>query len=450
MPVTEADPATDLANARAYTDIPLFQPEDSPEAGFVRDPRTYFMKPYRELGPIFRMRFRGEEVVCLGGREANKAVWKHHDWWDYYRTNRIFREQFSDRYLNQLEGGPYRKKRRRTTMGFKPSVIMQHTGGMSRILYTEIDKLGGAPADIRPLCMRLVINMTGRVLLQEDLPAGMDEAMATSNKEMLKASSLGWKRWLWYMYPPKVLRRQKIFAYLNEVLDRREKQPPEQEDILSLILAAHPVDEPPIPRYELVHDLSQMFMGGSTTSAMLICWSLLQTYLDRDWLAEVRAELDEHWNPDDFRRMSTFPKLRATLLEAERLRPPVPIFPRFAARTFAYNGYTVPEGIQVVHLHTLCHFMEEEYDQPLEFRPQRFLQDENLPHREVHGTYGGGQHVCVGQNLARIQPPVAVADILHRFDLEFPDGPPSLRDRYDVVLAPVENPVRVRFVPRKR
>ena len=41
-----------------------------------------------------------------------------------------------------------------------------------------------------------MIAMISRVLIQKNLPDGMDETMAISNKEMLKSASMGWKRWL--------------------------------------------------------------------------------------------------------------------------------------------------------------------------------------------------------------------------------------------------------------
>ena len=92
-------------------------------------------------------------------------------------------------------------------------------------------------------------------------------------------------------------------------------------------MKAHPQTEPPIPRYELVHDLSQLFMGGSTTTSLLVAWILLYVYQDSEWLGELRAEL-ESWDPDSFQKLDQYPKLWATVLEIERLKPPVPVFNR--------------------------------------------------------------------------------------------------------------------------
>ena len=76
-------------------------------------------------------------------------------------------------------------------------MLMTYTGRMSEVLFREIDKLSGQLTDLRLFCMAAIISVTGRILLQEDLPQGMERTMAISNREMLKVSSLGWRRWLW-------------------------------------------------------------------------------------------------------------------------------------------------------------------------------------------------------------------------------------------------------------
>ncbi len=416
---------------------------------YFSGPSTAFLKPYQEMGPVFRTRIFGQEQVALGGVEANRFVWGNNDLWDYHTSNRMFREQFSDRYLNQLDGAEYQHKRRRVNQGFKPSMLASHAGSMAEVLHREIAKLPEGRTELRLFCMRAVIKMTSQVLLQTDLPDGMDTTMAISNKEMLRASSLGWKRWLWYQYPPKRFRRWKIFKFLGQVIDERDANPQAKnnDDILSLILQAiTPEERASMPRHELIHDLSQLFMAGSTTSSMIICWALLQSLADESWLGELRTELAP-WDAANLTGMANFPRLKATGLETERMRPGVPVFNRTCGKDFEFEGHAVKAGTPVLHLHTLAHFLEECYEDPLVFRPQRFMENPDLPDRWVHGTYGGGAHQCVGQPLARLQPAIAIAEILRNYDLEF-DEKPSLEERYDSVTAPREKALMVRFVKR--
>jgi cytochrome P450 len=434
---------------KKYSEIPVYTPADGRDclAGHKANPLFSFVEAYRALGPIFRCRYVGTEVVMMGGLPANEAIWANNDYWDYHKSNAHFREQFNDRYLNQLEGTEFYKKRRRTVQGFKPSVLLAQTPGMSRVLFDEIEALRGEPVELRIFSMRLYICMTARVLMQTDLPPGLDRTMAISNRDMLRAPLFGKWRHLFYLKPSRIWRRRKIFAYLGRVLDQRAQSPVAKEDILSLVLAAHPKDEPPIPRQELIYDLSQLMMGGSTTTSQLILWTLIYLSRNPDWLAELREELSS-WNPNEFTGMAHFPKLRATLLEMERLRPPGPIVQRISARPFGFHGYEIPAGTKVAHLQTLCHFLPEFYESPREFRPRRFLDNPALPLKNVHGIFAGGAHACVGQPLVRVVAPLLVADIVTRYDLEFTTSV-SLDAKLDVVVTPKEKAIVARFVRRK-
>jgi cytochrome P450 len=441
-------PPPKLDSLKPVAEIPFYRPEGESDctAAYRRDPLLAFRPAYEKLGPIFRCKFIGRDVVAMGGLEANDLIWSNNDYWDYHQTNAHFREQFDETYLNQLEGEAFYRKRRRTAQGFKPSVLLGQCGDMSRALYREVEEIGDRRVEMRLFCMRLIICMTGRVLMQTDLPKGMDRTMAISNRDMLRAPTLGKWRHLFYWKPARIYRRKKIFRFLGRLLDERQRSAVPKEDILSLILAAHPADAPPIPRQELIYDLSQLFMAGSTTTSQVILWALLYLAKNPGWLAELQEEL-KAWDPFQFTGMTAFPKLKATLLEIERLRPPGASLTRISARDFAFRGYRIPKGTAVLHLGTLCHFLPEIYDDPLAFRPQRFLDNPALPPKHAHGIFGGGAHSCVGQPLVRILSPLLVADLISRYDVKF-ETEFSLQPRLDVVTTPVERKIWARLVPR--
>jgi cytochrome P450 len=435
-------------NLKPISELPIFRPPGEIDCAkaFKIDPPMVFVDAYKKLGPIFRCRFVGRDVVAMGGLEANELIWGHNELWDYHLTNAHFREQFDESYLNQLEGEAFYKKRRRTAQGFKPSVLMAQTASMSKALYQEIDDVISGPIEMRLFCMRLIICMTSRVLMQTDLPKGMDRTMAISNRDMLRAPSLGKWRHLFYWKPARIWRRRKIFSFLGRLIDLRAKSPVPKEDILSVILAAHPATEPPIPRQELIYDLSQLFMAGSTTTSQVILWTLIYLMKDPAWLAELREELKD-WDPFNFTSMSPYPKLKATLLETERLRPPGQAITRITAQDFSFHGYLIPKGTPVLHLQTLCHYLPEIYEDPLAYRPQRFIENPSFPPKNAHGIFGGGAHACVGQPLVRILTPLLVADVITKYDVKF-ETPLSLRAKIDVVTTPAEKDIWGRLVPR--
>lgn len=426
-------------------DLPQYSKDGGSFAqAFYADPIGTPLSVYKDLGPIFSMQFHGKTMVAMGGVEANRTVWRTRDLWDYHTSNQHFREQFTDRYLNQLEGREYIEKRKRVQAGFKTKMLMTHTGTMGDVVIREIEKTQGEWIDLRSFCMKLIIAMTSRALMQVDLPEGMDTTMAISNKMMLRADTLGPWRHLYYLRPDRIYRRQKIFNYLGSIIDaRKDLEGSEQaDDILSLSLKAHPKDAPPIGRQELIHDLSQLMMAGSTTTSHLVLWHFLMLEAHPDWLSTLREEL-EAWDTHGFSDMGQFPNLKASCLEIERIRPSSTFFNRLSQKPFEFEGKHIPAGTWVMHLHVLAHFLEDIYTDPLAFRPERFLENPDLPHRDVHGLYGGGSHVCVGSPFARILTPTVIGNAFAHFEVEWKEQPDT-QAHIETVLAPVK-PAIVRF-----
>jgi cytochrome P450 len=136
---------------------------------------------------------------------------------------------------------------------------------------------------------------------------------------------------------------------------------------------------------------------------------------------------------------------RATVLETERLRPPIPIFYRMARNDFRFCGAQVPAYTLCVHPIALTHFLEEVYPEPLSFLPERHLQ--RTWSQSVIGTFGGGTHLCLGHNLAHIQTPLALAALLKHYDYELLEMP-SLDYVLDPVTTPIEKSISIELRSR--
>jgi cytochrome P450 len=139
------------------------------------------------------------------------------------------------------------------------------------------------------------------------------------------------------------------------------------------------------------------------------------------WLAELRAELDG-WDGKDVMALSRLPKLKATIMEAQRYYPLVFFNFRQAARNFEYKGFQFETGQFITHAQSTCHFLEEMYVDPLEFKPQRFVEDGRFI-AKTNGFFGGGTHICLGRNYTMLQTPIALAQMIKYYDIEFAGDP---------------------------
>ena len=101
-------------------------------------------------------------------------------------------------------------------------------------------------------------------------------------------------------------------------------------------------------------------------------------------------------------------------MEAERLFPAAPVLPRVPAEDMDFIGHYLNKGSHCLHMLTLMHFDESIYEDPFQFKPQRWL-DHSYP-KQAHGTFGGGSHICLGMNVARIQMPITLGFLLSNYN----------------------------------
>jgi cytochrome P450 len=432
--------------------LPEFRAGDpivGPTLALRRNPLTALIEPYRRFGRIFRMRLLGRSVVVIAGLDANEFAWRDAGQWAWASSGAVFRDQFGPNYLTQLDGAAHDARRKRLAPAFRPHAAQRQVPVMAEVWFDALTAHAGQVVDLRSLCSRLVVEATARALVDIDVPEGAEDDLAALEHDLFAGPAFGSFRRAWFSRPSHRARKRAFTALLTHaVRDRRRDW--SGDDLLSEILRglSHGALIPPVE--DLVADMVFLLHAGSDSTATQVLWTLLLLQSRPDWAAELRAEL-EVWAPEYASTLGGFPRLQATVLEAERLRPAIPFSVRVAARDLEFSSRQIPEGTTVLHAATLTHFLDEIYDDPTAFRPERFLLDGGSrtadPPARAHGTFGGGPHGCPGQPLARLHVPLAVAILTKHAEL-VPFGPVSLRARLDGVATPVERSLPVRLAVR--
>lgn len=440
---------TKQPTTRQLRDLPIYQvgaPLIGTTKRFQSEPLTFHVEPYHRYGPLYRIRLFNQTMLVMAGLEANEFVWRNSDLWQYGQMHRVFREGYDETCVLQLEGEPHRVKHRRMVQGFKPSALLPFAPEICDELFSTLAALPDEVPDLRILCKQITANITCYALLQASLPPGTNTKIDTFAHMLLLGNILGPLRHLWYKHPRYHRLKAELVELIEGFLKQRAEHPPAKDDILSTLLKGCPSGSDSLSHQEIVHDVLFLFQAGTVTTATLLLWSLLYLYQHPQWLAELREELCT-WSPEQLTDLESWPKLKATIIELERLRPAEPFLMLTSGRDFEWHGLEVPRGTQVFHAAAVTHFLPEIYDDPLSFKPQRFLNGISYPPK-THATYGGGAHFCIGQPLARSTVALSLASIVTNYDLVF-DPPPSLQPTLRVVITPAEPTLPVRFVPRR-
>jgi cytochrome P450 len=356
----------------------------------MRDPVGYHLEAYRRHGPIYRTTFFGHETLCLGGLDANDFIWGNAANFDYGASRKVFGEQFGPAYLTQLDGEPHKKKRRRLNPAFRPDFLMRASAGMTAALNANLAAAAGTEVELRRFCYKMLIRMTSTALLGLTLPPDVEDAILLVERDLLIGSIFSPIRQYWLNRPAYHRSKKKVIDYLGQLVDRWMHEPGHGNDMFAAAIKNQP-DEEPLTRDELIGDLYLLLTGGLNSTANLALWSLMYIFHRPDWLAQLREEIAAV-PPAAFTAMKQWPRIKATALEIERLRPATPLLTFITAQDFEFKGLHVPKGTALTHFLTLTHYLPEIYGDPENFRPERFLGETEYPAR-THVPFGGGAHI---------------------------------------------------------
>jgi cytochrome P450 family 135 len=98
------------------------------------------------------------------------------------------------------------------------------------------------------------------------------------------------------------------------------------------------------------------------------------------------------------------------------------------------GGYRIPAGAMVMPSIVAIHFREDIYDEPDEFRPERFL--EGAPESYAWIPFGGGVRRCIGASFAQFEMRVIIRAILTRGELRAADPAPEHPRLRNITVAP--------------
>jgi cytochrome P450 len=232
---------------------------------------------------------------------------------------------------------------------------------------------------------------------------------------------------------------------IYEEIGRRREQADLQErgDILSLLMQARDEAGEPMSDAELRDELVTLLLAGHETTATSVAWAIERLVRHPRKLARLVAEIDAGGaeGPDEY--------MTAVVNETLRVRPVVPIVVRVLQQELQVGSYRLPLGTRVTPAIYLTNRNPRVYEEPREFRPERFLQDG--PDTFSWIPFGGGIRRCIGASFAQLEMKLILRTILSELEPSLPAGRGGQRDerirRRAITLVPAAG---ARVVWRRR
>ncbi|KAM3380811.1 flavonoid 3'-monooxygenase [Capsicum galapagoense] len=228
-------------------------------------------------------------------------------------------------------------------------------------------------------------------------------------------------------------------AFLTWILEEHKLKPinemKEGGDLLSTLISLKNEDDEnggKLTDTEIKALLLNLFVAGTDTSSSTVEWAIAELIRNPRIMAQAQQEIDKEVGRNRLvteSDLTQLPYLEAIVKETFRLHPSTPLsLPRIASESCEINGYFIPKGSTLLVNVWAIARDPNEWSDPLEFRPERFLPGGEKPKVDVKGNdfevipFGAGRRICAGISLGIRMVQLMTATLVHSFNWALPSG----------------------------
>ncbi|XP_014495586.1 cytochrome P450 76A2 [Vigna radiata var. radiata] len=401
-------------------------------------------------GPVLWLQIGAMKTMVILSAEAAAVFFKHHDhaFADRTITETMRVHNYNKSSLALAPYGPYwRLMRRLVTVDMLVAKRINETAPVRRKcvndmitwLTKEAEKVKeGDGVHVARFVFLMSFNLLGNLMLSRDL----FDPDSEDGSEFF-AAMMGLMEWSGHanvadMFPwlrrldPQGLRRKmnRDMSKALEIASKFVKQRLEDKktrdflDVLIDFQSSNSEEALKITDKDLNIFILEIFLAGSETTSSTIEWTMMELLRNPEWLEKVKSELDRVVGRErkfEESDIDNLPYLQAVIKETLRLHPPIPfLVPRKAIENTKFMGYDIPKDTQVLVNAWAIGRDPSVWEQPLEFKPQRFVDDcKNIDYKGTNFgliPFGSGRRMCAGVPLAHRILHLVLGSLLHEFD----------------------------------
>lgn len=298
--------------------------------------------------------------------------------------------------------------------------------------FRSLDRMNALTLEV---ILRVVFGVTDERRLAELRP------LVNRTVDISPAILLGWGYpWLQKFGPWKrtVENQRELDRVMYAEIAERRQAPDlaERTDVLSQLLrVGDHSDEAPLTDTELRDQLVTLLLAGHETTATALSWALYELGRDEAQLARARAAADG--GDDDY--------LEAVMKESMRLHPVIPMVVRHLMEPATIGGTDLPRGANVGPSIIVSHSRADNFDEPADFRPERFLEGHVAANTWI--PFGGGVRRCIGAGFSLMEGVAVLREVLTAYDVTLPSGPADYPRVRNITSVP-RHGARITVTPR--
>lgn len=344
--------------------------------------------------------------------------------------------------LFHVEGDTWKLLRQRITPAFTTAklkamfpIIVKCAEKLQTVVETQIQK-GGDVCDVRDLMARFATEFIGACGFGIDMDTINNEKSlyrdlgdAVIRLSFFDIVKIGLNDALpelrKFLYTGNKSVDSIMFEIITKVCEQRRYKPSGRNDFIDLLLELETkgtmkgeslekinVDGKPTT-VEKDFDFTMMvaqafvfFVAGFETSSSTTSYALHQLAFNPDIQTRVQEEIEQVLSKYDnklcYDAVAEMSLLNMTVKESLRMCPPLGILNRECTRRYTIPGLnlTIDPGVKIAVPIQAIHMDDKYYDNPEQFRPERFTPEEmKTRHKYVYMPFGEGPRNCIGKCL---------------------------------------------------
>jgi len=416
-------------------------------------PGYNFFETYRRAAQVVRSpletmmesvgRF-GESYSVTDGISGRMILTQNPEFIDYvlrknqknYYKSRMVTEKLGRFIGNGLltSNGPYWLRQRRLIQpGFHPQKVKELYGIMKDTIDRFLEKFPvGENVDVYPLMNRLAFDVVVNTLFNIHLPAEtigeLSRNISDIQEFVITDIRQPYNSW-WFALSGRVKenkdKAERVRDILRTVVRERKKSDKKYNDLLDMLLDARYEDNgDAMTEEQILDEILILFIAGHETTGNALTWTLSLLANHPKELAILREESEALSISDTVGH----PRLSAVINESMRLYPPAWASDRVALEDDSFGEFSFPKGTIIALFYFGLHRSEKYWDEPLAFKPSRFLDpDRDKEKSKIYFPFGGGPRLCIGNNFAMAEMALFIQGFIQAFDLKPAGGTPKMR-----------------------
>jgi cytochrome P450 family 135 len=405
---------------------------------WLKRPLWFLEHCSRAYGDVFTMRLPlGMNLVHIADPELVKAVFGGNS--DVLRAgeaNAMVLEPLMGRHsVLVLDGPEHLRQRKLIQPAFHGDRMRAWEATIRDITRAETARWPvGKPFALRPRMQSITLDVIVRVVFGVDGSARGDDLrrrivtvirigrnpfllMATRGRRL--GPHAPWARFL--------RARDALSAALVAEIGERRRAPDleQRSDVLSQLLLARDDEGRAMTDDEVRDELVTLLFAGHETTATSLAWALDLLLHHPGALSRLQAELGGG---------SASGYLDATIMETLRVRPVVALVDRHVREATRIGRHTIPAGAVVCPNIYLTQRRGDLYEDPAEFRPERFVGQ--APAGSGWLPFGGGIRRCLGASFATFEMQTVLPEVLRTVTLRPAARRPARIRRESVTFVP--------------